>query len=302
MPVSYGISVATTRYYTPYWSPARLVSILDYTSMDDLTPLLQTWPYDPEQTVRIIVAEDGRSVMQVRLPLGIEQYEMEGRPDGARPYGFDSILDHTEDRLKRYIVETGGDAGFHIKPKEAGELQAEGVLFYYRYLLLFQLQRFDSVIRDTEHNLHLCDILERYCENEDARNAVLQFQPYIIRMNAAAQALSIGRGDRSGDYHSVVEEAVRRIEELQEIDSPAFQFERIRSVNYLRTLARKLDKGTIEDGDEEEDEAEATESVETELPPDRRTRLEQELQEAVNSEDYERAAYIRDTLRREGFG
>lgn len=270
--------------------------------MDDLTPLLQMWPYDPEQTVRIIVAEDGRSVMQVRLPLGIEQYEMEGRPDGARPYGFASILDRTEDRLRRHIVDTGGDAGFYIKPKEAGELQAEGVLFYYRYLLLFQLQYFDLVIRDTEHNLHLCDILERYCENEDARNAVLQFQPYIIRMNAAARAMSIGRGDQSGDFHLVVEEAVRRIEELQEIDSPAFQFERIRSVNYLRTLARKLDKGNVDDLEGEDEETGPMEAPDSESSSDRRTRLEQELQEAVNSEDYERAADIRDALRRERFG
>lgn len=110
--------------------------------MDDLTSLLTTWPYDPEHTVRIIVAEDGRSVMQVRLPLGVEQYELEGRPDGTRPYGRSSVLSHTEDRLKRYIVDNGSDIGFHISPEKANELQAEGILYYYRYLLLFQLQNF----------------------------------------------------------------------------------------------------------------------------------------------------------------
>ena len=76
--------------------------------MDDLTALLTNWPYDPEHTIRIIVAQDGRSVMQVRLPLGVEQYEMDGRPDGAQPYGFDSVLDRAHDRLRRHIVETGG--------------------------------------------------------------------------------------------------------------------------------------------------------------------------------------------------
>lgn len=286
----------------------------------DLTEILNEWPYDPEQTVRIVVAQDGRSVLQVRLPLGIEQYEMSGRPDGARPRGFDSILDYTQDRLKRHIVETGGDSGFHITTDEAAALQSEGVLFYYRYLLLFQMRYFDMVIRDTDHNLHLCDILERYCENEEARNAVLQFQPYILRMNAAARAIAIGEGALSGDYHDVIDGTIQRIEGLEEIDSPAFQFERIRSVNYLRTLLRKLDNGDATpehatEDDEAEDERDeddqpvqagpvddtTTGNASDDAQSDRRRRLEQALQDAIETENYERAAQIRDWMRRDDF-
>lgn len=259
--------------------------------MDDLTALLTNWPHDPEHAVRIIVAQDGRSVMQVRLPLGVEQYEMDGRPDGTQPYGFDSVLAHTQDRLRRHIVETGSDAGFLVTTAEAAELQSEGVLYYYRYLLLFRLGYYDLVVRDTDHNLQLCDLLERYCQSEDARNAVLQFQPYILRMNAAARAIAIERGESSGDYHEVINMTIQRIQELEEIDSPAFQFERIRSVNYLRTLVRKLDA--------DPDASDTSDQIaSTMVTGDARSRLEHELQEAVDAEDYERAARIRDALRR----
>jgi hypothetical protein len=235
--------------------------------------------------------------MQVRLPLGVEQYEMDGRPDGAQPYGFPSALDRTQDRLRRHIVETGSDAGFLITTTEAAELQSEGVLYYYRYLLLFRLGHYDLVIRDTDHNLHLCDLLERYCQSEEARDAVLQFQPYILRMNAAARAIAIERGELSGDFHEVIETTIQRIGELEEIDSPAFQFERIRSVNYLRTLARKLDAepdaSDVPDATDESDQI-----ASRMITGDDRSRLQHELQEAVDAEDYERAARIRDTLRR----
>ncbi len=254
--------------------------------MEDLTDFLDAWPYDPEHAVRIIVARDGRSVLQVRQPLGIEQYEMEGRPDGVNPHGFDTVLHSIQDRLRTYIVETGGDFGFQITLEEASELQAEGVLFYYRYILLFQLHYYDMVIRDTLHNLDLCDILERYCENEDARNGVLQFRPYIIRMHAAAKAMAISEGTVSGDAAAELNEAVSRIDGLEDIDSPAFQFERIRSVNYLRALQRKLAGASDEPKLSDRAGAEARQS------------LEEELQEAVDTEDYERAARIRDILRR----
>src|SRR5258705_442223 len=51
---------------------------------DDLTEMLRRWEYDENRPVRRLKAGDGREVLQVRLPLGIEQYEINGRPDGKR--------------------------------------------------------------------------------------------------------------------------------------------------------------------------------------------------------------------------
>ena len=248
--------------------------------MQDLTALFEEWPYDEEHNVRIVIAEDGRSILQVRLPLGMEQYEMNGRPDRARPYGKESVLANAEERLKRFIVENGSDVGFEISAEDAAELQAEGILYYYRYLLLYQMQYFDMVVRDTEHNIHLCDLLERYCPDEEARNAVLQFRPYILRMNAAATAMSIRHGTTQGDAVAVLQTAIDIIESLEPIESPAFQFEQARSTNYLRSMMRSIS------GDEDDTASEPS--------------LETELQEAIEREDYERAARIRDQLKDNG--
>ena len=99
----------------------------------DISEILGEWPYDQDRTLRIIIAADGRSVLQVRLPLGMEQYELDGRPDGAKPYGRDTVLDEFETRLQDHIRENGSDSGFTLSHDDFTQLQNEGILFYYRY-------------------------------------------------------------------------------------------------------------------------------------------------------------------------
>lgn len=242
---------------------------------EDLTSLLASWQYDPDETTRIIDAEDGRKVLQVRLPLGIEQYELDGRPDGDRPFGADSVVDHLEAEISVHVAENADDSGFRIDHVAAGALQNEGVLFYYRYLLLFQLNDFERVARDTAHNLRLCSLLERYCESETDRNAVLQFKPYILRMNAISRAMLSIQNEIKDVAESIVRQAIRQIEELADIDSPTFRFEKARSVTYLESALRQINK----------------------QPLNRKDELKLKLEEAVENEEYERAATLRDQLR-----
>jgi protein-arginine kinase activator protein McsA len=68
------------------------------------------------------------------------------------------------------------------------------------------------------------------------------------------------------------------IENLQQIDSPPFQFERIRSVNYLKSALKQI--------------------AEHHASPEEK--LENELKNAVEREDYERAAELRDRLKEMG--
>ena len=67
----------------------------------DLRRILKGWPYDPEHDARIVHGDDGREMLQVRTPLGIEQYEMDGRPDGLRPHGMESALEYQLHRLNQ---------------------------------------------------------------------------------------------------------------------------------------------------------------------------------------------------------
>jgi len=66
----------------------------------DLTDILKEWPYEPgELHVRLIEGADGEPKLQVRLDLGLLQMNVEGRPDGERPHGYDSLLEYHEARL-----------------------------------------------------------------------------------------------------------------------------------------------------------------------------------------------------------
>ncbi len=240
----------------------------------DLSHILRDWPYDPRETIRLITADDGREVLQLRLPLGLEQYELTGRPDGLRPMDEESYLHHLEHQAARYVETHGSDIGFRIDHQEAVELHSEGVLFYYRYLLLFQINDYRRVISDTEHNLRLCRLLERYCPEEEDRNAVLQFRPYILRMNAVAKAMAMLQGDLPGSPEAAVKLAIEEIDGLEEIDSPAFQLEKVRSVNYLRETLKQVAASPGKESD----------------------KLKRELEAAVREENYERAAQLRDRL------
>ena len=51
----------------------------------DLSRILEAWSYGDKKHVRRVTNHRGDEVLQVRLPLGIEQYEFQGRPDGRRP-------------------------------------------------------------------------------------------------------------------------------------------------------------------------------------------------------------------------
>jgi hypothetical protein len=241
----------------------------------DLKPFLDSWPYDPDDCVRVIRLANGREVMQVRLPLGIEQYELDGRPDGARPHGAESLLDyylaHLED-AKHAVAEEG----FRLDPDECVELFNEGVLYYYRYLHLFQFKDWPRTIRDTARNLRLFDFVREHAKRDDEREYLEQWRPYVLRVNAVAAAM-VAMGE--DNYHralSIVHGAAATIEALPEIDEDTFQFERRRSLEALHELAEEIQKSK---------------------PLTELEQLENQLLEAVTAERYETAAELRDKIR-----
>ena len=75
----------------------------------DLRKILRGWPYDPENDARILQGEDSRGILQVRTPMGLEQYELDGRPDGTRPHGLESALEFHQRRLEEARI-AGRDA------------------------------------------------------------------------------------------------------------------------------------------------------------------------------------------------
>ena len=234
----------------------------------DISQLLQDWEFDSEKSVRVVKTDDGREVMQVRLPLGIEQYELDGRPDGMRPFGKSTMLEEFQER-----VRLSSDS-FRLGHDDFLLLSNEGILFYYRYLRLFQIGDYKRTARDTDHNMQLCDLVEKYCEDNDDKKMLLQYKPYILRMNAISKAMMFLHQHLKAAAREILESAIESIRSLPEVDTPSFQFERIRSLDYLESALKQV----------HEKKADPLEA------------LKEELAKAVDEEDYERAAVLRDRI------
>ncbi len=242
----------------------------------DLRALLQSWPFDPENSARIVRAADGREIMQIRTPLGIEQYELDSRPDGHRPHDTESALAYQRQRLSA-AEATGQGAAFRLSAKECAELFDEGVLYYYRYLHLFQLKDWPRVVRDTERNLGLFELVHHHAKRAEDREHLEQWRPYILRMHAVARAMIEWEADHHAAALKVVRAALQQIEGLPDVEeNETFQFERRRSLEALRELAQQVEKTQ---------------------PLSEMEMLERQLHTAVETQEFERAATLRDRIR-----
>ena len=81
----------------------------------DITSVLRGWSYEPGViNVRKIHGVDGMPKVQMRLDLGLLQMEMNGRPDGVRPHGYESLLEYFENQLAEHQRRHGTELGFHL--------------------------------------------------------------------------------------------------------------------------------------------------------------------------------------------
>jgi hypothetical protein len=241
----------------------------------DLRKALQSWPYDPEHDARIVHGEDGREILQVRTPLGIEQYEMEGRPDGERPHGMESHLEFHAQRLEQ-AKAAGREAEFDLKPQDCAELFNEGTIYYFRYVRLFQLRDWTRTIRDTTRNLRVFDLVHRYARREEEQQYLEKWRPYILRMKASAEAMMALEKNAHQEALRVTDETIEQIQELEELDDETFQFERERSLTALRDLAEQIQKNR---------------------PLSELENLEKQMHSAIERQEFERAAQLRDRIR-----
>jgi hypothetical protein len=241
----------------------------------DLRRILKTWPYDPEHDARIIRGEDGREVLQVRTPLGLEQYEMDGRPDGLRPHGMETALEHHLHRLNQAKF-AGRESDFELNPQECSELFHEGTLYYFRYVRLFQLKDWTRTVRDTARNLRAFDFLHRYARREEDQQFLEKWRPYILRVHASAAAMLEVEKGAYDEASRVTREAIRKVESLDDLDDETSKFERERSLMALRELESQIQKNR---------------------PLSELEKLEHQLRRAIDTQEFERAARLRDRIR-----
>lgn len=136
----------------------------------DIGPVLRGWDYEPGTiNVRKIPGQDGSYKLQMRLDLGLLQMELNGRPDGLKPHGYDSLLEYHEEQLREHKKRFGTELGFHLTSDQCQSLREEAAMYYHRYLGLFVLEEYPAVVRDTDRNLRVLDLCGKYASDEQDR-------------------------------------------------------------------------------------------------------------------------------------
>jgi hypothetical protein len=246
-------------------------------STHDLSHLLQSWPYEAGRIhARTISGEDGRTKLQIRLDLGVLQMEMTGRPDGTRPDGFESFLALFHERRTKYERESGSVAGFVLSGEECRALREEAVQYYHRYVGLFALGDYAGVVRDTSRNLELFDLCRDHGPTEMDRSVLEQFRPSVVMMRTRSEAeLALTTGQPKNAL-AALDRGLHELRELFEEAGHGEDFDRANEVQLLRGMR---------------------DTLVPKLPSSQRAELQERLRAAIDSENYELAAILRDELR-----
>lgn len=244
----------------------------------DLNTLFADWPDTGEGvSARVIDAEDGQPYLQLRIELGVLQMFPDGRPDGERYRTSPNVL---------HFVQKGMSRGRTLTEADWSELKRELQQFNYRRVAFTSLAE-----RALEAN-----------RPEDARAHLLRCVRDIDHCIQIVKAMEEGRAEGAGSQALMIPTLIfnrarqlahlriteqRQAEAIEEAEAGAAALERFFSENgaepagdegspgvrELRALANSLRGG------------------EAGVEP-----LERQLAEAIEREDFEAAARIRDQI------
>ena len=247
----------------------------------DVDDAIQGWPYDPEPgevIAREVKAKDGRTVLQMRIELGVLQMEVGGRPDGTRPHGFATYLDYLRYRAAARGQSPGGKSPpWAMSRDHRAAADREFVQFYHRRVAWLSLQRYDRALLDADQTLALMDFVARHGSDEEYIASHERFRGLVLfHRTQAAAALALERR-KPEEAIDIVHEGIERLGahhekwtlEHEHSDTPNPSL-----IEQLHLLENEIRKNFAVD-----------------------KTLREQLDEAVALEDYERAARLRDQIR-----
>lgn len=246
----------------------------------DLCELTADWHCPAGEIVaRMVVGRDGEELLQLRVDLGVMQMFPDGRPDGIRYRGMASVQEYI--RHERRL-------GREVSPEDWRELERELFQINYRRLALSSLLEdclgrndvgaatghVGRALRDIETCLE-CLRVAAECDGGGLGSGCFALRPTLTfhRGRLAVQAQII-----TEHYEEAVEEAGRGADELDRVLAELGLDEEQRGqdpgVVFLRGLERRVRREYAI-----------------------RSTLRERLAEAVENEDFEAAARLRDELR-----
>ena len=130
-------------------------------------------------------------------------------------------------------------------------------------------------MRDTSRNLRVLDLCGKFAVAEQDRVLMEQYRPYIIMMNMRAEASLLIEEKQLHKALDAVRRGLRRIREFFETFNHPEAYDRCEEVRVLKRFGRE---------------------VKRKLPVGQLERLQRKLKKALQAEQYEEAAKLRDAI------
>lgn len=239
----------------------------------DIDSVLRNWEFKPGMVqARLIRAKDGRELIQMRIEMGVLQLETSGRPDGTRPHGQRTYFDYLQHHAQQ--VRKRGEE-FQLSEEECAEADREFMQFYHRRISWLALREYVRALQDADHTLAFMDFVAHHSPSEEYTRAHEQYRGFVLfQRTQAAAALQVEKNHPE----QAIDELRKGLEQMREFFAEygvEDQMEQDEMVQHLRRVESTL---------REQYHIKAT--------------LTEQLEEAVLREDYERAAQLRDALKR----
>lgn len=234
---------------------------------ENIDHILSSWDFEPGRlTVRITTGDDGRDVLQMRIEMGLLQMEISGRPDGERPFEFDSYLEHIQAQILT-------DPELMLSDDDCAEIDREFVQLYHRRICWLALREYEKAVRDADHTLALMDVCRDHSDDEEWIESHEHFRPFVMFHRIQAKALI--ELEKHTPEHAI-EQLTSGVEQLRELyreQDIEDEFEadelHVRLIELRETLREQFEVGQT---------------------------LNEQLADAVANERYEQAAQLRDRI------
>ena len=238
-----------------------------------LDDILQKWEFDPHTlNVRMVKGKDDRDVIQMRVDMGVLQLEVVGRPDGVSVEGHPTYLDF----LQQLVLE---NPTAELDEDQCMEVDREFMQFSHRRICWLRLQYYHRAVIDADHTLRLMDVSERVSPDEEWTRSHEQYRPFVLFHRTQAAALGALEEEESGeDAVHAINSGLETIREFFVKHEAEEHFEEdelvVRLIELRETLRSEYEVGQT---------------------------LREKLTAAVEQEQYELAAKLRDELNRREF-
>lgn len=243
---------------------------------EDIQPLLDEWPYESDRLcVRKINLEDGNEKVQLRIEMGILQMNVTGRPDGQRPYGYESLLDYYREKAKTSGKEGENRKEATLNSEDCLALQMEALQYYHRRISFLELGDYAYALKDAKRNLELFDFVKQHAAEEEDRLCMEQYRPFVVGHRVRAAVLQNLDKENYDLALSKIDEGIEEIQTFFKEYGRPDMMDQSDEITFLKEWADEIRK---------------------DRPRSPSQNLKDQLEEAIATEDFERAAKIRDKL------